>query len=85
MSTRIERHAFGDQADRLRNAKDHVLGVGILHDFSVQARLNLQSASAGGHLIGRYEFRTKAAGTVEILSNRPLGLSSTDNPGWSRH
>src|SRR3984893_3373099 len=38
----IERHAFGDQIDRLRNAKDHILGVCVLHDLSVQARLNLQ-------------------------------------------
>src|SRR5882757_4134579 len=69
----IERHAFGDQADRLRNAKDHIFGVSILHDLSVQARLNLQSACAGRHLFGRDEFRTKPARTVEILAYRPLG------------
>src|ERR1700736_3612200 len=69
----IERHAFGDQIDRLRNAKDHVLGVRILHDLSVQARLNLQSACAGRYLFGRDEFRTKAARAVEIFAYRPLG------------
>src|SRR6202008_1168376 len=67
----IERHAFGDQADRLRDAKDHVLGVRVLHDLSVQTRLNPEAACAGRHLTGRYQFRTKAAGAVEILADRP--------------
>src|SRR5882724_10574415 len=71
--TGIERHTFGDQADRLRNAKDHILGVRVLHDTSVQTRLNLQSACAGRHLFGRYEFRTKPTRAVEILAYRPLG------------
>jgi hypothetical protein len=69
--TRKERGVLREERDDLGTGEDHVIRVGVLHDFAVDCCLNVQRLWVRDLSLGRDD-RAKRRESIETLAEAPL-------------